>query len=224
MRGHVGGHRQSCFCASVSMATARALERLQKCARTPVCSMSARSRATATVSAASECPAGRGACRPHPRARSRCCATTVFGVQVDGEVEGRGVFHGAPHDQGVGDRFECIAHAHAAGLFERRHVGEQFSLQALGERAERVYERQPKRQARDWIICAMAGVSITGQVSGGSTACDAGATAARVSLSMVALYSSPGSRRRARRSTSPGKRSGRAHRRCVSPRSLRALR
>ena len=63
----------------------------------------------------------------------------------------------------------------------------------------------PASAARWCISSTTAGVSTTGLVSGGThTVVMPPATAAVASLAMVALCSSPGSRSRARRSTSPG--------------------
>ena len=104
--------------------------------RAPVCSARARSRARATVSAASGMPGRprRVATRPswaQPLARN----WGSFGLQEHGQAEGGGVFHGAAQHQGIEDRPVGLAHDGAAGLAQGDHLAELLPRQALGQGA-----------------------------------------------------------------------------------------
>ncbi len=124
--------------ASASISAARPVDRPRKWTRAPVCSASARSRATATVSAASGMPGRPRRVLTAPswtQPWSRRCL--VLRAQEHGQAEGGGVLHGAALDQGVLDRAVGVAHDRTAGLLEGGHLADLLAREALGQGARR---------------------------------------------------------------------------------------
>ena len=107
----------------------------------------------------------------------------------------------------VGERRVGLREGDAARLAQLGHLGEALALQPHGERAERIDARAVRAPARatlehlhqPGLVERRIGVRRAGEA--GHAAGDRGAA---ISDSSVALYSKPGSRRRAERSTRPG--------------------
>ena len=194
------------LCASATIATARADDSPQKCARTPVCSMSARSRATPAVSAASGMPGS-------PRRAQTSPSCMQPRPRSHGSSEWRNTVRSKLAQYSMARRITWVSVTGRRALVNPTQPASSRASMSASRLPSSPWvsapsgwmKASPKRQARCWIICAIAGVSITGFVSGGQqSVVMPAATAARASDSIVALYSRPGSRGRARRSTSPG--------------------
>ena len=130
----------------------------------------------------------------------------ILRPQPDAIAEGRRVLHRAQQHLRVDERRVGLRERDAAGLGELAHLGQRVALRAARS-ARRPDRRAPgsSERARCLSISTRPGSSSGGSVSGGQARLvTPPATAASISDSSVALYSKPGSRSRAERSTEPG--------------------
>ena len=208
MRDVAGDRQPFGLGARAPASTPSALESRHRCTRAPVSRTSSRIVGSATVSAITGTPG-----RP---SRVATCA-----VVRDAVAPSDGVLRAQPHREAERRRVLQRAQQHAACRRAARRPARRrrsrlrcssaISVSALALRARASARRADRRapgsrlRARNLSISTRPGSSSGGSVSGGQARLvTPPATAAAISDSSVALYSKPGSRSRAARSTRPG--------------------
>ena len=67
----------------------------------------------------------------------------ILGLQMDSQIKGGGILHGAQQNLGIDDRFMRLRKGDATGFGQTVHFRKAFTGELLGQRADRVNMGQP---------------------------------------------------------------------------------